>query len=510
MPALHLSTILTRHLSKLLAHITHVSKEYSGKGHTLLFTLSSNFEDPHDLQAVVDKLSKFNGADASERDVGKEKMHMGHTIGCLADSFSSTTFEEPPISRVSNGDSLSCSIGIFDSNLCVPFHSTLPGRTQPQVGRWHSFRKKNEIANPSGAAEDRNNGIDWEAIWNRSSTSTASSIEELLPETLRQVQSSRIKALFSLSAPYPDTLTSVLANTLPNVPSLTLIAAPTHFITGRGVTLFMDGRIFGEGAIGLALLDEPLTVDGNKAEKITCSTDFIGMRRLSGPMTVTRFFASIFNLLTVYYHLSREGNMINELDSSNPTKLLLRSLDLAGISPTSRSQSSTITTTFKDDELFALGIVGPDSQILRTYKITAGDPSSRGGSISLDAPTAPDVGSVVQFLHIPSNSPIKISASFLPGSHSEGARKQVLACVTVPEPSASESVNILTESSESTSHILEGTFLSPSTRGFVLSQPSSKMQSTASSDPGAEEPIEPSRSPWTSSLPGGAASLQLA
>lgn len=101
---------------------------------------------------------------------------------------------------------------------------------------------------------------------------------------------SQVQALFTLSAPHPDALTSVLANNLPTTPSLTLIAAPTHFITGRGVTLFMDGRIFGEGAIGIALLNQHQTVDETKAQKPTCSTDFIGMRRLSGQMTVTRFF----------------------------------------------------------------------------------------------------------------------------------------------------------------------------------------------------------------------------
>ncbi len=35
---------------------------------------------------------------------------------------------------------------------------------------------------------------------------------------------------------------------------LGLIAAPTHFVTGRVVTLFFDERIFGDGAVGLALL----------------------------------------------------------------------------------------------------------------------------------------------------------------------------------------------------------------------------------------------------------------
>ena len=71
----------------------------------------------------------------------------------------------------------------------VPFRSTIPGQTQPQVGRWHAFRKKD------GATDDENDyelnsrvGIDngtvsWEDIWNRSSSKKIP-----LPEELRTLE----------------------------------------------------------------------------------------------------------------------------------------------------------------------------------------------------------------------------------------------------------------------------------------------------------------------------------
>lgn len=81
---------------------------------------------------------------------------------------------------VDRNDILSCSVGIFNSDDCVPFRSTLAGQTQPQVGRWHSFRKKGEVessGNGLGLSESqadgvswsqgKDGGVNWEEVWNR-------------------------------------------------------------------------------------------------------------------------------------------------------------------------------------------------------------------------------------------------------------------------------------------------------------------------------------------------------
>ena len=203
MPALHLSTILTREPSRLLAHVGDIARRYGGQGHTVLFTLSSNFKEPKDLQAAVNRLNKFNEIDSTQRGTNEGKA-AGHTVGCLSDTFSSVKFEKFPQLTSSNDDLLSCSIGIFNSDTCIPFRSTLPSRIQPQVGRWHSFRKKSDVSSSSldegdwepdwqnveagkGNAKGSDE-VDWEAIWNRSSNATGSKAAEILPETLQDIE----------------------------------------------------------------------------------------------------------------------------------------------------------------------------------------------------------------------------------------------------------------------------------------------------------------------------------
>ncbi|KAF9556302.1 hypothetical protein CPC08DRAFT_765357 [Agrocybe pediades] len=421
MPPLHLSTIITRTPSTLHGHIASLSSRYGGQGHTVLFALSSNFGEPNDLQKAVNTLTKFNDKSSSSTTKGR-------VVGCLADSFTSTSHD----GNAFDANSVSCSIGIFDSRSCIPFHSTLQGRQQPQVGRWHSFRNKTEEASsnePDWQEVENASAIDWENIWKQSKSSVSSS----LPHELRSTELSQIRSLLSFSSPHPDKFTHVLAQNFQSSSALTLVASPTHFITGREVTLFMDGQIYGEGAVGLALVED---------EKLSCATEFAGVNRLSGPMTIT----------------SQEGNMINELNSSNPTRLLIDALGLARISP-------------QDNEQFALGVVDMNGQITRTYRITAGDPSSRGGSISLDAPTAPEVGTIVQFLHFPANSSVEVPGSPTP----------TVAFLTTPEPCGAST-------SSTPDLVLENMFTVPSTRGFVLS---SKWTD-----------------PWTCSLPGGVAKVQ--
>ncbi|KAH9477967.1 hypothetical protein JR316_0010200 [Psilocybe cubensis] len=386
MAPLHLSTILAHTPSALLSQISRISSKYGGRGHAILFTLSNNFEAASELQSVVDGLTSLSNC-------GEDK---GRTLGCLVDSISSMRLPASNSSQKSNNPEytnniLSCSIGVFDSSRCVPFYSELRGRTQPQVGRWHAFRKKNvhngdpnsifnikdsdtnewepDWALTSMNGEQKAGQVNWEDIWSRSISNT-SSTSELLPDSLRDIDHTKIKTVLSLSNVNPDTLTHVLHDSLPQASALTVIASPTHFTTGRPVTLFLDGKIHGEGAVGLAFLDDDMK---NR-------TEFIGVKALSKPMTIT----------------SREGNMVNELDSSNPTKLLIASLDSAGLSPSSQLGTSSSVRHFKDGEQFALGVLSADGNLTSTYRITAGDPSSRGGSLSLDAHAAPEVGTIVQ------------------------------------------------------------------------------------------------------------------
>lgn len=161
---LHLSTILARTPYALQKQLAKVTDVYTNKGHTCLFALSANFPFSQDLADTVGILTEFNKG--------------GHTLGCLSDSFSAVNFSQS--SRVWDQENhpmpiLSCSIGIFDSSHVVPFRSTIPGKPQPQVGRWHSFRKNGDINDVRDYELNLRTGTNdgtasWEDIWNHSAS----------------------------------------------------------------------------------------------------------------------------------------------------------------------------------------------------------------------------------------------------------------------------------------------------------------------------------------------------
>ncbi|KAJ3501111.1 hypothetical protein NLJ89_g9487 [Agrocybe chaxingu] len=462
MRPIHLSTVLSRSSTGLLSHIHDISLRHAGQGHTLLFALSANFPHAEDLQEVVSRLTKFN-------DVASGGRGRGHTIGCLTDSYANCEFPFFSWSK----DALSCAIAILDSTHCVPFYSNLRGRIQPQVGRWHSFRQTDEDSNRTMRSMEASPETNWEEVWSRS-TASGGEWRETLPQVLRSVAPD-IQTLLHFSNPHPDDFTQTLTHNLPRATTLGLIAAPTNFVTGRDVTLFFDSKIYSQGSVGVALL---------KGQKTRTKMDFFGVKRLSGPMTVT----------------SVEGNMVNSLNSSNPTQLLLRGIEVAGLSP-------SISTTFKEDEQFALGVVGPSGEISHTYKITAGDPKSRGGSISLDTFLAPTVGTIVQFLHRSSNEPIQI-----PNTPAE-SKIPTFSFVTTPEPSSTSSrlSTTLPEDPDATV-VIPQTFLVPSHRGFVLSRPTGSADALVMPE-GTRRPVDvrkegPIPEAWSCTLSGGMASIE--
>jgi hypothetical protein len=81
----------------------------------------------------------------------------------------------------------------------------LAGRTQPQVGRWHSFRKKDEDeidtsvggtglnlnkneAEEFGWPQGKDGKVNWEEVWKRSASQNTPSLLPLLPEGLREIE----------------------------------------------------------------------------------------------------------------------------------------------------------------------------------------------------------------------------------------------------------------------------------------------------------------------------------
>ena len=90
-----------------------------------------------------------------------------------------------------------------------------------------------------------------------------------------------IESIVFFSDLHPEGLVESLRALPPTTAQLGLIAASTHFISGRPVTLCRDGSFFGEGAVGIAILKQT-----NKT--VSSHVDFLGIRKISEVLTVTR------------------------------------------------------------------------------------------------------------------------------------------------------------------------------------------------------------------------------
>ena len=134
---LHTTTILARTPALLLSHLSRLPKVYSEN--TLLFSLSTNLE-ADDLSSLVSRLTALSA----------------DSVGCLSAPL------DGPVSPAK--DLIACSLAAFSRSTI--FRSTLPGRPAPQVGRWHAFRKDEDVTATHGQfIEDER--IDWEKVWNR-------------------------------------------------------------------------------------------------------------------------------------------------------------------------------------------------------------------------------------------------------------------------------------------------------------------------------------------------------
>jgi len=153
MRPLYNCTLLTQKPSRILSYINELSGKFTGKDFTFLFALSAKFNHPHELEETVSTIRNLR----SDRGKGKARL-----VGCLSG----------PVSNVELLDgqhaALSCAVAVFDSRQCVPFYSSLKGREEAQVGRWHSFRR-DRPGESDALAEARvgqSLNEDWEGVWN--------------------------------------------------------------------------------------------------------------------------------------------------------------------------------------------------------------------------------------------------------------------------------------------------------------------------------------------------------
>ncbi|KAH7915434.1 hypothetical protein BJ138DRAFT_997911 [Hygrophoropsis aurantiaca] len=320
---LHASTIIARAPSTIVSYLNKISSKHAKD--SIVFTLSANSPD---LSTLVSQLTALSPSH----------------IGCLTSP--------------THGDTLSCSIAAFSRNEVTSFRSTIPGRAEPQVGRWHAFREKEAKAATSmiDIEENKDGSIKWEDVWDRNVG------PDVLPAELKALSPDTVTSMIYFSDLAPEGLLNSIT-TFSNATQVGLLASSTPFVTGRPVTLFRDNEIFSSGAVGLcSTTPHPPTVN----------VDFPSLLCITPPLKITR----------------SEGNLVNTLDDANPTRLLLNAISKHGINS---------NNPFKEDE-FYLGVVD-NGQLSEVYRIMSGDPSR--GTIALQSPSAPPEGSVVQvYVHL--------------------------------------------------------------------------------------------------------------
>lgn len=146
---LKLTTILARNPAVLEQQIRTVVEKYVRQNLICFFALTAN--DSVDWTRYWQLLRSIN---------------QSQTVGCLSSSFNGVQTSKGDLSSY-----LGCSIGLFESSEAVCFRSTIAGDQQAQVGRWHSFRKSEEV-DPS--PWPLNSHMSWEDVWNRRSGTTDS------------------------------------------------------------------------------------------------------------------------------------------------------------------------------------------------------------------------------------------------------------------------------------------------------------------------------------------------
>ncbi|KAK1232380.1 hypothetical protein PQX77_004502, partial [Marasmius sp. AFHP31] len=407
------TTILSRSTSTIISHLTRFkATHYDPARHSLFFTLSPPSSN-EDLASLVNSLTSF-----SEKNVG-----------CISSSEQSHS-----------QDVITCSVALLDNSNTSLFRSTIPGREMTQVGRWHAYAQKDnkprlterelDTLGWSPSANGRvsgGGGVDWEVVWDK--TTHNEEVYETLPEEMKGVKPDTVSQILYLSDQSPEGLVSILRTRFPTASQLGLIASSTPFITGRPVTLFHNGKIYEDGAVGISFTsDKPLSLSLQLPEDVT---------PLGEEMIVTR----------------AEGNLINTLDNSNPTRLLLRAIQTAGIDSTSEA-----AILFKEEEEFYLGVL-QNHKITQIFGVMSGDTSR--GTIALNTTRAPPLGAKVRFFHR-----TKRAAGTATSSPSVLATKPT-AFFKVAKP---EELQRAGDGLPTDPVILENTFFAASENGFMVAR----------------------------------------
>ena len=134
--AVHMSTIVSRKTADILSHLSQLRSTLAP--YPLLYTISVS--------------QHTNNTDLSEL-VASVKTLSNNTVGCLSAPI--------PSSRPAWQQRTAVSLASFDEKYATLFRSTIPGKKQVQVGRWHAMHQKEEQPDTQDYSKD----IDWESAF---------------------------------------------------------------------------------------------------------------------------------------------------------------------------------------------------------------------------------------------------------------------------------------------------------------------------------------------------------
>ncbi|KAG2131817.1 hypothetical protein DEU56DRAFT_813472 [Suillus clintonianus] len=387
---IRMQTVVARTPSALLTSLDRFHLQSKATAGTLLFALAAPSET---LSVITSHL----------------KSRFPRHIGCLSSPL--------PAYR----SHIMCAVALLDG---ITFRSTIAGRADPQVGRWHAARRSSTRQLPAAQSNffEEFHGdlgrINWDDIWDKSATSS----QEMMPVELRMARPEDVSSILYFSDKAPEGIAKALKATFPHSHELGFLAASTPFITGRPVTLFYDGEIYSDGAIGIAL--QP------SMGHTSLTVEFPGLVDLTPDLRIT----------------SSEGNLIFTIDNGNPTRLLLAAMNKHGF--------DSRDVLLKDDE-FYVGVMS-NGKVERLHRIISGDPSR--GTIALGTTSAPPQGSIMRMLYLPRRDEAALN---LEPTH----RNASISLIATPDSIGGEPPSSVLENDVL---VVDGNFIAGSENGFVL------------------------------------------
>ncbi|KAH9820177.1 hypothetical protein DFH28DRAFT_924675 [Melampsora americana] len=223
--------------------------------------------------------------------------------------------------------------------------------------------------------KDHHHHSKWDELWSRSD------LKGEIPVELNSIPPDNVKSIIFFTSRAPEALLEGLKMRFASASLLGLIAASTPFETGRACTLFRDGWIGDDGAVGVALVDS-----SNKLSRRLPKVQYHGLRAIGKPMKIT----------------SARGNIILMLDKENAAQALMTAIKedsqyiANGSLPIGKEDDIFVAFFSADPSKDSDSMISQSEHLLEISRIVGGAPSR--GALGIDRTDHIPNDSWVQFV----------------------------------------------------------------------------------------------------------------